>query len=147
MDERFKQEGLRISFDNAVYLQDKMSRIPEAINRLCFAIVFQNIAHGKITKDVIDSGLSKLVSDRRNEPEIYLARFTASEQKVIINLAKREPVLHPQSKDFIKGINLTAPGVRKIMIKLEDAAVVYKEESGYILADPLLKQHILEFRL
>ena len=38
MDERFKQEGYRISYGNAVYLQDKMSRMPEAINRLCFAL-------------------------------------------------------------------------------------------------------------
>ena len=38
-------------------------------------------------------------------------------------------------------------GVRKIMMKLEDEAVVYKEDAGYILADPLLKQHILRFRL
>jgi hypothetical protein len=91
--------------------------------------------------------MSKVVSDRRNEPEIYLSGFRPSEQKVIINLAKREPVLHPQGKGFINSINLTAPGVRKIMMKLEDAAVVYKENAGYILADPPLKQHLLEFRL
>ena len=147
LDERFKQEGLRISFENAVYLQDKMSRMPEAINRLCFDLSFHDIAQGEITKEDIDAGLSKVVSARRNEPEIYLSGFTASEQKVIINIANLEPVLHPQGKDFIKGINLTAPGVRKIMIKLEDEALVYKENTGYILADPLLKQHILEFRL
>ena len=89
----------------------------------------------------------KVVSDRRNEPEIFLSGFTASEQKVIVNVAKMEPVLHPQGKDFIQSINLTASGVRKIMMKLEDEAVVYKEDDGYILADPLLKQHILRFRL
>ena len=147
MDERFKQEGFRISFENAMYLQDKMSRMPEAINRLCFALLFHDIAIGEITKEDIDSGLSKVVSDRRNEPEIYLSSFTASEQKVIVKLAKMEPVLHPQGKDFIQSINLTAPGVRKIMIKLENEAVVYKEDTGYILADPLLKQHILAFRI
>ena len=147
MDERFKQEGYRITFENAVYLQNKMSRRPEAINRLCFALIFHDIAQGEITKEDIDSGLSKVVSDRRNEPEIYLSGFTAAEQKVIINLAKMEPVLHPQGKDFIKSINLTAPGVRKILMKLEDEAVVYKEDAGYIIADPLLKQHILGFRL
>ena len=147
MDERFKQEGLRISFENAVYLQDKMSRMPEAINRLCFALLFHDIAKGEITKEDIDSGLGKIISDRRNEPEIYLSGFTASEQKVIINLSKMEPVQHPQGKDFLKSINLTAPGVRKIMMKLEDEAVVYKEDVGYILADPLLKQHVLEYRL
>ena len=147
MDERFKQEGLRISFENAVYLQDKMSRMPEAINRLCFALLFHDIAKGEITKEDIDSGLGKIITDRRNEPEIYLSGFTASEQKVIINLSKMEPVQHPQGKDFLKSINLTAPGVRKIMMKLEDEAVVYKEDVGYILADPLLKQHVLEYRL
>ncbi len=147
MNERFKQEGLQISFENAVYLQNKMSRMPEAINRLCFALLFHGIAKGGITKEDIDSGLQKIVSDRRTEPEIYLSGFTTSEQKVIIKLAKMAPVQHPQGKDFIKSINLTAPGVRKIMIKLEDEAVVYKEDAGYILADPLLKQHILEYRL
>ena len=147
MDERFKQEGLRISFENAVYLQDKMSRMPEAINRLCFALLFHNIAKNEIMQEDIDLGLSKVVSDRRNEPEIYLSGFTASEQKVIINIANMEPVPHPQGKDFIRSINLTAPGVRKIMMKLENEAVVYKEDNGYILADPLLKQHILAFRL
>jgi len=50
-------------------------------------------------------------------------------------------------KNFIRSINLTAPGVRRIMMKLEDEAVVYKENAGYFLADPLLKQHILRFRL
>ncbi len=147
MDERFKQDGFRISFENSVYLQDKMSRMPEAINRLCFGLLFHDILKGEITREDINSGLSKVVSGRRNEPEIYLSGFTASEQKVIINLAKKEPVLHPQGKDFIQSINLTAPGVRKIMMKLEDETVVYREESGYILADPLLKQHILRFRL
>ncbi|CAB1080940.1 hypothetical protein JY97_17035 [Alkalispirochaeta odontotermitis] len=147
MDERFKQAGYRISFENSVYLQDKMSRMPEAINRLCFALIFHDIEQGEITREDIDSGLSKVVSDRRNEPEIYLSGFTAAEQKVIFNLAKSEPVLHPQSKSFINRVNLSAPGVRKIMMKLEDEAVVYKEDTGYVLADPLLKQHILEFRL
>jgi hypothetical protein len=147
MDERFRQEGLRISFENAVYLQDKMSRMPEAINRLCFALIFHDIPSEEITREDIDSGLSKLVYDRRNEPEIYLSGFTASEQKVITNIAKMEPVLHPQGKDFIRNTTLTAPGVRKIMMKLEDETVVYKEDDGYILADPLLKQHILRFRL
>jgi len=33
------------------------------------------------------------------------------------------------------------------MMKLEHEAVVYREDAGFILADPLLKQHILEFRL
>ena len=59
MKERFKQEGFTISFENAKYLQDKMSRMPEAINRLCFALLFHDIPKEEITNEDIDSGLSK----------------------------------------------------------------------------------------
>jgi hypothetical protein len=121
--------------------------MPEAINRLCFALLFHDIPKEEITNEDIDSGLSKLVYDRRKEPENYLAGFTTAEQKVIVNLSKMEPVPHPQGKNFIQSTGLTAAGVRKIIMKLEDQAVVYKEDTGYVMADPLLKQHILRFRL
>jgi hypothetical protein len=44
---------------------------------------------------------------------------------------------------FIQSTELTAAGVRKIIMKPEDQAVVYKEDTGYVMADPLLKQQIL----
>ena len=78
MEERFKQEGFTISFENAKYLQDKMSRMPEAINRLCFALLFHDIPKEEIINEDIDSGLSELVYDRRKEPENYLAGFKMS---------------------------------------------------------------------
>lgn len=147
INERLKKEGYQISFENSCYIQDSMSRIPEAINRLCYALLVQNLPKGEITKEQIDSGLSNLIDDRRAEPERYLAGFTTSEQKVIIAIAQQEPVKQPQGKKFVQSIKLTAPGVRKIIIKMENDAVIYKDKQGYILADPFLKQHIRRFRL
>ena len=69
---------------------------------------------------------------------IYLSGFTASEQKVIVNLAKMEPVLHPQGKEFIRSLNLTAPGVRKIMMKLENETVEPVGPSGAVQDDSAL---------
>jgi hypothetical protein len=91
-----------MSFENSVYLKDKMSRMPEAINRLAFALLFQDIPKGEITKEDINSGLSKVVSDRRNEPEIYLSGFTAAQQKVIVNIAKMETVRQPRERSLSK---------------------------------------------
>jgi hypothetical protein len=147
MQERFEPQGLRISFENARHLQDLMSRVPEAINRLCYALMFGGAFGGKLSKEAIETGLEKLVQERRNEPEKYLSGFTAAEQRVITALSKEQPVPHPQGKDFIRRTGLTASGIRKILMKLEDQAVVYREEAGYILADPLLRQHVLRFRL
>ncbi len=50
-------------------------------------------------------------------------------------------------KAFVQQVGLSTTGVGKIIKKLENNAVVYKEDNGYVLADPLLKQHILWARL
>lgn len=147
IDERFNPEGLCISFENAKYLQDLMSRNPEAINRLCSALITQETPRGEVTREQIDAGLNQLVHDRRHEPETYLTYFTVSEQNVLTAIAKQEPVKKPFGKDFVRKVRLSAGGVRKIMIKFENNAVVYKEPEGYVLADPLLKNHMRTFRM
>jgi uncharacterized protein len=146
MNDRFEHAGLKISLETSIYLQNKMSRIPEAINRLCFAILTAGI-QGEISIENVNKTLAQLISDRRSEPEKYLSSFSIAEQKVIIAIARNEPIKQPQGKVFVQGVKLSSPGVRKIFFKLENEAVVYKEMQGYILADALLKQHILKYRL
>jgi len=146
MNERFNQMNLNIDYDNAKYLQDLMSRNPEAINRLCYTL--QHIGNkAEITKDNIDVALEQLIQDRRSEPESYLSKFSMAEQSVMTALAFKEPVSKPLGKVFVQQVGLSTTGVGKIIKKLENKAVVYKEDNGYVLADPLLKQHILQFRL
>lgn len=147
MQERLAPAGRSISEENARYLQDLLSRVPEAVNRLCFALLSADTPGEDLSREDIDAGLERLVYDRRNEPEKYLSLFTAADQRVMTAMAKNEPVAHPLGKAFAQQTGLTAAGVRKILMKLEDHAVVYKEDEGYILADPLLKQHLLRFRL
>ncbi len=147
MNERFDPEGLTMNFENARYLQEIMSRNPEAINRLCAALINQETPKGELTKERIDTGLKQLVYDRRHEPETYLSYFTVSEQIVLTTIAKREPVKRPFGKDFVQKTRLSVGGVRKIITKFENNAVVYKEPEGYVLADPLLKCHMLTFRM
>ena len=147
MNERFDPEGLTLNFENARYLQDIMSRNPEAINRLCAALINQETPKGELIKDQIDTSLKQLVYDRRHEPETYLSYFTVAEQRVLTTMAKREPVKKPLGKDFVQKVRLSVGGVRKIIIKFENNAIVYKEPEGYVLADPLLKCHMLTFRM
>ena len=147
IDERFIPEGLTISFENAKYLQVLMSRNPEAVNRLCSALINQEPPRGELKKEQIDEGLKQLVYDRRHEPETFLSYFTVSEQKVLTAMAKQEPVKKALGKDFVQKVHLSVGGVRKIIAKLENNAVVYKEPEGYVLADPLLKVHLQIFRI
>jgi len=147
IQERFKFANLSISLEDAKYIQDKMDRNPEAINRLCYAIRNGAWNHTSISKGDIDAALDELIASRRSEPERYLSHFSATEQSVIIAIAKDAFVPHPQSKAFIKPLNLTAAGVGKIIRRLENDAVIYLEKDGYTLADPLLRNHLLRYRL
>lgn len=146
INERFKQSGQRINYEHSEYLQDLMSRNPEAINRLCYYIQMSDLK-GEIDRDDIDTSLEKLTSDRRSEPESYLSKFSDAEQRVMTAIAYHEPIMKPLGKEFVQRVVLSTTGVGKIIKKLEDGAVVYKEENGYSLSDPLLKQHILRYRL
>ena len=91
MNERFAQFGLKINLENATYLQDLMSRNPEAINRLCYQIQVSGL-EGEIQKETIESALDQLIESRRSEPESYLSSFSTAEQRVIINLAHYDPI-------------------------------------------------------
>lgn len=73
--------------------------------------------------------------------------FSEPEQKVMTAIAKHGPIKQIQSRNFVSHIQLTSAGVGRIVKRLENEAVVYCEPEGYVLADPLLKCHILRYRM
>jgi hypothetical protein len=147
IQERFHSVHLTIGLAEATYLQDKLDRNPEAINRLCYAIQNRPWDHASISTADIDAALADLVASRRSEPERYLNHFSSTEQQVMIALAKSGPISHPQSKSFTSSLHITAAGIGKIIKRLENDAVIYLGPDGYVLADPLLKNHLLRYRL
>lgn len=148
MNERFNEFGLRISEESSVYLQDQLQRSPEAINKLCSYILdFININKKEIKIADIDSALADMISSRQSEPELYLSSFSIKEKKVIISIAQKGKVINPTGKDFSGNMDISISGIRKIINKLKDEAVVYEEKDGIVLADPLLKHHILRYRI
>lgn len=147
MNERFENEEMSISQDNSVYLQNLMHRNPEQINRLCDRLLNTDMRHKEIEKDNINQALEDLVDSRHSVTEEYLANFNASEEKVLTEFAKLGgEVRHPMGKDFLRRANLSLGGVKKAITKMENESILYKEENIYLLADPLLKYHILKYR-
>jgi hypothetical protein len=111
------------------------------------ACLYSKDIKGEITKEDIDSGLASIVFERRSEPEMYLSGFSTAEQRVIVNMAKTEPVQPPQGKDFVQHTGLTAAGVRKIIMKLEKEAAVYKRMTNMCWPLRVSSRIFLRFRL
>lgn len=143
--ERFVQKKLKIDEQDSKYLQDLMQRQPEAINLLCYEI-YQANKGKKITKQIIVATVQEILNQRNKRFETMLLSFSSAEEKVLINLAKEEIISHPQGKDFIAKVKLTARAVKINIDKLMNRGVIDLEEGGYYICDPLLALYLRNFR-
>ncbi len=147
-NERFFNRNLKIDNEQSRYLQDLMGRVPEAMNRLADSIMdFGGDKIQEITRPMIDRALSKLVQSRSGSFEEYIGHFTNAEEQLLVALAHEGGHVEQfTGKEFIAKSKLSISGIRKVVQKLEDEAVLYRESDGYYLADPLLLQHLIKYR-
>jgi AAA+ ATPase superfamily predicted ATPase len=145
IQDRFRQRVLTISYENARYLQELMQRVPEAVNRLCQQIMDLHTGQA-IEKEAIAASLMALLENRGSRYETYLGQFSSTEARVLAILAKEQVVAHPQSKQFLAGVSLSARAVGQIVTRLMDRGVVEKIEPGYRLSDPLLAAYLRYYR-
>jgi hypothetical protein len=143
--DRFQQNGLTISYENAKYLQNLMQRVPEAVNRLGQQIM-DVYADREIGRDVVAASLIQLLENRESRYETYIGQFSSTEGSVLIVLAKEQVVAHPQSKHVLSSTSLSARAVGQIVNRLMDRGVVEKIDQGYRLSDPLLASYLRYYR-
>lgn len=145
IQDRFRQNGLTITYENAKYLQNLMQRVPEAVNRLGQQIMDVYVDR-EIGRDVVAASLMQLLENRESRYETYLGQFSSTEGRVLIVLAKEQVVAHPQSKKFLSSTSLSARAVGQIINRLMDRGVLEKIDQGYRLSDPLLAVYLRYYR-
>ncbi len=143
--------GMRIDPEISKILQDTMNRDPEAINRICQEMISRfSIPRAPIkslTVSEVADATRSLLEKRRSALEEYLNRFTPAEERVLIAFSKQEGrEMQPMGKAFLEKSNLTAGGMKKIIDRLLDNAVLYHEKNEYSVADPFVWRHLKEFR-
>lgn len=146
MNERFHSVGRSIGIHESTELQNLMTRVPEAINRVC-ARIMKHDGKGAITCEEIHTCIRLLIEERRSSAEEYLSTLTPTEEQVLTLFAGQEAVTQPTSKRYASALGITPQSIRKIVSKLEDEAVLYRQLDGcYTFADPLIRRHLLAFR-
>ena len=153
MNERFRPAKLKISLDVSKYLQDRLLRIPEAINIVCFTLIeilgsFERKMSKltTISQNEVINAIRNTIERRQARFEEYLTRFTFNEEALLIQLAKGSPVEFPTGKEFSAKTNLSSRGISLILKKFEDEAVIYRTSEGIILSNPLLKEYLVHYR-
>ncbi|MBF0440922.1 MAG: hypothetical protein HQK54_03370 [Oligoflexales bacterium] len=146
MNERFGAIGRSIGVGESTELQDLMCRVPEAINRVCGRIM-KNEGEGAISSEEIRESIHLLIDERRSSAEEYLSMMSPTEERVLTLFAGQKSVAQPTSKRYAAALGVTPQSIRKIVGKLEDEAVLYRQSDGcYTFADPLIRLHLLAFR-
>ena len=145
MEERFGPRGLTIRREVAATLQDDMQRVPEAINRLCAQLLELHHAT-EIDQAMVRAALVKLLENREGRFAAYLSAFSATDESVLTEIARRETVAHPQSKDFLASVGLSNRTVALSVRRLWDRGVIEQVAGSYRIADPLLAAYLRRYR-
>ena len=138
-NQRFSSFDLNLTREGCEYLHDRMRQIPEPMNIVCDHLTRSNLSGTEIsTKDVI-CAIKDVIKQRSSLYVERLGRYTEKDQRFLKAMADLQIVEKPTGKHFLKRANLSGSGCLSLLRKLEDAAMIYKNEVGYYVADPLLE--------
>ena len=151
IEERFKKVGKSHSLEVSKYLQDKMNRIPESINRFCDYWV-KNAETDSMQKADVDQKMSEFVDRSRSIYEHSYSTLFSSERKIMINVAKHGRITDFLGKSNLKEINgVSKSTVQNLKKKLLDSSVLscgLNEEGQltYWVTDPFFSYFIKSYK-
>jgi hypothetical protein len=152
--DRFAIHGVKADRDVITNLQKVLLYNAEAINMFCSEIIY-GIDHlegsgkqkrPKLTHENLFTLLYKYVESMVGEFEIYLSQYTDHERRVLTYVAKSSILKNPTGKEALNKINISANGMRKIILKFMDNADIYQEKDGYVLSKPLLMIYLKKWK-
>jgi len=145
IEERFRLQGLRIAPAVSQLAQDLVHRVPEAVNRLCHQVMelYQDL---RVTETELRSALESLLIGRQSRYEVYLTSFSATDERVLCEIARAGSVARPHAKDFLAATGFSNRTAGVSIRRLLDRGVVEASDRGYRLSDPLLEIYLTRYR-
>ncbi len=138
ISKRFKKANVSLSLDNSIYLQNKLLREPEAINRFCDFLAEEHIDKNSIEIDQIDLGFKQIVEGRRSQYAEILNHYSVNEKKYLRFIATTGPITGPSGKNIsLSALDISKEGLRKIHQRLYNQGTVIKIDTNFYIGDPL----------
>lgn len=138
MKERFAPAGLTIEKNGAFEICSLMRDVPNSIQELCQWIALSGQT-GNLTPQRIHENLVSLIENKSSRYTEKLASFSHKEKKVLIALARMEPVSSISSTSFLQETRVSATATKATIQRLTDQGILDQSEAGYSVTDPLFK--------
>lgn len=145
INDRFSMKDNNLAYNESVYLQNLMHRIPEPVNIICQQII-DTYDNSEITEDIINNSLKQILNNRESRYETQIQGFSESEEKILTELAAIETIEKPQSKVFIAKTGRTSRTIGKVFNKLMQTGIIEKTGTYYRISDPLFMFYLKYYR-
>jgi hypothetical protein len=152
MNSRFATRSKEISLETSKYLQDRMKRVPESINRLCEHLLTSHTGQ-LITDDTVDLGVRAITEESQSIFSHVFANFSPKERSVLVAVAKLGAVVEPTGRQTLASMpNISKSQVPILFRKILDSGTLSTRtgtegKTEYFIEDAFLEDYIKRFHV
>lgn len=152
MQQRFLPAGKSIDLEAARYLQDRLNRIPESINRIC-EFIRSDTSLQSIGRKEIDAAIERYSEFAASLYNNLYAQLLPNERSLVDALVSLGVVHEITGRDFLLVSKLAKSTINAILKRLLDKGIVEQIIAGesaafaYRVTDPLFAYFVRRFKI
>ncbi len=143
MRERFSPCKITLEEDSVTDICQVMRDVPNSIQELCQWIALSGW-QGHLNTESIHVHLAQLIENKSSRYFEKLAGLSVKEKKVVVAVARCEPVSSLTSAEFLHETHVSATATKATMLRLADHGLFDVTEDGYVITDPLFHLFLLK---
>lgn len=151
IENRFKMVGKHHTLETSKYLQNKLNRIPESINRFCDYLA-KNAEEKEITELCINQKIEEFIERSRSIYEHIYSTLSTSERRIVEAISSEDRSSQLLGKKFLNKIgNISKTTVANLIAKLLDNSLLtqgFNEQSKSVfwITDPFFNFFLKKYK-
>ncbi len=142
MKERFSPHKITLDREGVDEICRLMRDVPNSIQELCQWITLSGWT-GHLDAKTIQQHLAHLIENKSSRYVEKLGGLSVKEKKVVIAVARHEPVASPTAASFLRETHVSATATKVAMLRLADQGLFDITNDGYVVTDPIFHLFLL----
>lgn len=143
--ERFATHRIRSDDAGIAEICRLMGDVPNAIQEFCHWITLNNSGPVQLDVQLIRRLLADLLENKAGRYLERWARLSAKEKRVLIAVAKMEPVTSIAATEFLQMTKVSATATRASIQRFTEHGLLNGSRAGYSLTDPLFRHYLMHY--
>lgn len=151
IEDRFKLVGKHHSMATSQYLQDKLNRIPESVNRFCDYLA-RNVEGSEIDQVQIDKKMEEFVERSRSIYEHIYSTLSTSERRIVEAISRQHRTSELLGAKFLmKTGNISKSTVANLVMKMLNSSLLtqgldVKSQKVFWITDPFFNFYLKKYK-